>query len=203
VTRVPPGPSPQPPSGDSNAKAGHRPHREPGEAIAGHHADRPGDARSGPSQAGLAWAAGGSHDYTHRGPAPLPAWYYVLLGKPVPDDAPRTPPPPGFGALLAKRRGASPDSASGQMVAAGRPGTGQAIPDDTTAPAPPAAEAAPEPARRRQRRPRPARPAPASTPGPAPPAEPTPPPAATAQWCGKCGYRTDAPGHKMTCLGQT
>jgi hypothetical protein len=202
VTRKQP---PRPPSDDGRAKAGQRPHREPGAAITGHHADRPGDPRSGPSQPGLAWAAGGGHDYTHRGPAPLPAWFYVLQGQPVPGDAARTPPPPGFAALMAKRRGESPDSDSDQPAPAERPGTGQAGPDDATAPAaaPPATEPAPEPAVPRRRRPRPARPATASTPGPVPSAEPAPPPAPEAQWCSKCGYRHDAPGHKMTCLGQT
>jgi hypothetical protein len=136
VTRQPPQPPPKPPAGQGRAKAGYRGHRERGEAIAGHHADRPGDARSGPSQAGLAWAAGGSHDYTHRGPAPLPAWYYVLHGQPVPDDAPRTPPPRGFAALIAKRRAAQADGDSDQAAAAGQPGTGQADRGDATAPGP-------------------------------------------------------------------
>jgi hypothetical protein len=197
VTRKPPPPGP--PSDDGHAKPGQRPHREPGAAITGHHADRPGDPRSGPSQAGLAWAAGGGHDYTHRGLAPLPAWLYVLQGQPVPADAPRTAPPPGFAALMAKRRGESPDRDNDQPVPAERPGTGQAGVDDATAP--PATEPAPEPAAPGRRRPRPARPATASTAGLVPPAEPAPPPAPEAQWCGKCGYRTDAPGHKMTCLG--
>src|SRR5260370_28483545 len=137
-------------------KPGSGPHREPGAAVTGNHADRPGDPRSGPSQAGLAWAAGGRHDYTHRGLPPLPAWYYLLHGQPVPDDAPRTQPPSGFAALMAKRRGDSPDSDSGLTVPAGPPGTAQAGPDDATAPAPaPAATEPPRgPAIPRQRRPR-------------------------------------------------
>jgi hypothetical protein len=129
-------PQPGPPAGDGHAKAGQRPHREPGAAVAGHHADRPGDPRSGPSQAGLAWAAGGGHDYTHRGAAHLPAWFYVLQGQPVPADAPRTRPPPGFAALMAKRRSESPDGDSDQAAAAGQPDAGQADRDDATAPGP-------------------------------------------------------------------
>jgi hypothetical protein len=206
VTRQPPQPPPNPPSGNSRAKAGYRPHRERGEAVAGHHADRPGDARSGPSQAGLTWAAGDGHDYTYRGLPPLPAWYYVLHGEPVPDDAPRTPPPAGFAELMAKRSDAGPDSDSDQTVRPGQqPGTGPAGPGGPAAASPAALEPARPatgPARRQRRRPRAARPATASAAQPGPPAEP-PPPAPEAQWCGKCGYRTDAPGHKMTCLGQT
>lgn len=165
MTRQRPQPPPNPPSGNSRAKAGYRPHRERGEAVAGHHADRPGDARSGPSQAGLTWAGGDRHDYTYRGLPPLPAWYYVLHGEPVPDDAPRTSPPPGFAALMAKRRGPGPDGESAQTTATGQPGTGQAGPDPVTAPASPSET--------------------------------------EAQWSGKCGYRTDARGHEMACLGQT
>lgn len=124
MTRQPPQPPPDSPSGGGHGKAGYRPRLQRGEAVAGHHADRSGDARSGSSQAGRAWAAGGSHDYTHRGVAPLPARYYVLHGLPVPDDAPRTQPPPGFAALLAKRRNASPDTVGGHAEArrAARPG---------------------------------------------------------------------------------
>ena len=170
--KPPPTPPPSSPSGDGHGKAGYRPHRQRGEAVAGHHADRPGDARSGPTQASLAWAAGGSHDYTHRGVAPLPAWYYVLHGLPVPDDAPRTQPPPGFAALMAKLRSASPDSASNHAEDGGQPGPGEAAPDDATAP---------EPTSPRHRRTRTARPATASTPEPAPPAGPEPPPAQEAQ----------------------
>ena len=129
-------PQPEPPPDNGHAKAGQRPHREPGAAVTGHHADRPGDPRSGPNQAGLAWAAGGGHDYTHRGPPPLPAWFYVLQGQPVPDDAPRTPPPTGFAELMAKRRGARPDGDSDQAAAAGQPGAGQADRDDAIAPGP-------------------------------------------------------------------
>jgi hypothetical protein len=33
-------------------------------------------------------------------------------------------------------------------------------------------------------------------------AEPASPSGTEAQWCGTCGYRTDAVGHKMACLGQ-
>lgn len=96
-----------------------------------------GPATRGPARtAGLAWAAGSGHDYTHCGPPPLPAWFYVLQGQPVPDDAPRTRPPTGFAELMAKRRGGNPDSGSGQAVPAERPGTGQAAPADATAPAP-------------------------------------------------------------------
>ena len=105
-------PQPEPPPDNGHAKAGQRPHREPGAAVTGHHADRPGDPRSGPNQAGLAWAASSGHDYTHCGPPPLPAWFYVLQGQPVPDDAPRTRPPTGFAELMAKRRGGNPDSDS-------------------------------------------------------------------------------------------
>jgi hypothetical protein len=56
--RQPPQPPPKPPSDHGHAKAEYRGHRERGEAIAGHHADRPGDARSGPSQAGPARPTG-------------------------------------------------------------------------------------------------------------------------------------------------
>jgi hypothetical protein len=194
VTRKQPPPGRPPDEG--HPKAGQRPHREPGAAVTGHHADRPGDPRSGPSQAGLARAAGGSHDYTHRGVPPLPAWFYVLQGQPVPDDAPRTQPPPGFAALMAKRSGDSPDSTGDEVVPAERPGGGPPSPADATAPAAPPPSAA-EPAVPRRRRPRPARPATARPP------EASPRPEPEAQWCGRCGYRTDAPGHKMTCLGQT
>jgi hypothetical protein len=87
------------------AVVGHRLHREPGEPIAGHHADRP--AGGSP-----AWRP--DHDYTHRGnPAQLPAWYFQLHRMPVPDDAPRTPPPARFAALMARRRTAARDPLRG------------------------------------------------------------------------------------------
>ena len=243
-------PQPEPPSGDGHAKAGQRPHREPGAAVTGHHADRPGDQRSGPNQAGLAWAASGGHDYTHRGPPPLPAWFYVLQGQPVPDDAPRTQPPPGFAELMAKRRSDSPDSDSPdsdspdsdspdsdspdsdspdsdspdatprqrqprqrqprqrqprqrQRSAGARRAARHGAGGPADATAAPATEPAREPPGPPRRRPRPARPATASTPEPVPTAGAPAPLAPEAQWCGKCGYRADAPGHKMTCLGQT
>ena len=104
-------PQPEPPSGDGHAKAGQRPHREPGAAVTGHHADRPGDQRSGRTR-----PAGLNCQRPPRLHPPRPTAaagrFHVLQGQPVPDDAPRTQPPPGFAELMAKRRSDSPDSDS-------------------------------------------------------------------------------------------
>jgi hypothetical protein len=186
VTGKPPqeaGPPPKAAPGEGSA-AGYRTHRQPGAAIPGHRAGRP-----------PAWRP--EHDYSPRGPAQLPAWYFELHGQPVPDDAPRTPPPAGFAALM-DRRAARPDP-----DAAGDTGSASAGQDDpsTAAPPPPARPAPPNRRRPAERRPdEPATLAP-------PRREPCQSPAAAAapEWCGTCGYQirpVAARGHQITCLGQ-
>jgi hypothetical protein len=42
---------------------------------------------------------------------PLPAWWFLLMGKPVPADAPRSAPPAGFAAAMARIHGTTFDPA--------------------------------------------------------------------------------------------
>jgi hypothetical protein len=155
--------------------------------MPGHHADRPAD---GPP----AWRP--DHDYAHRDGGQLPAWYFELQGQPVPDDAPRTPPPRGFADLMARRRAAS--LAAGMVGGEGWDPLGRAELDGDDVPGPQRKAAA------GQQDPQASRP----EPGPAAPRKPRGSPAAepAPEWCGTCGYQVrpvPARGHKITCLGQT
>jgi hypothetical protein len=81
-------------------------HRQPGEPILGEYAEHPDGSAGRPAatQASRVAAANADehapagHDYGHLGDQleQLPAWFFILRGHPVPDDAPLTTPPPGF-----------------------------------------------------------------------------------------------------------
>lgn len=80
--------------------------RAAGEAIPGRHGDRLEEGRRAQSPA----VTLPGHDYDEQSPGrlrQLPAWWFVLTGKDVPDDAPRDPPPPGFEQTMTRIRKAN------------------------------------------------------------------------------------------------
>ena len=131
---------------------------------------------------------GKPHDYTQRGLPQLPAWFFQLHGKEVPDDAPDLPPPPGFADLMARRQAAD---TTAEAAAA------EVAPGDVPALEPPALlPASPEPAT-----------ADGTAPAPLVKTEILPGPAVAdgpVRYCRRCGYvksPVPAPGHVLQCLG--